>query len=84
MYPPVGVGQTRVCANRDTMVGGRLLLPAGTIVTVPHHTLHNVSFNWDAPDKFLPGEPPSASRLWWYSLCMCSITDCDGVTSILL
>ena len=55
MYPPVGIGQAKVCAARDTRLGG-LLLPAGTLIATPHHTIHNVSFNWDTPQAFLPGE----------------------------
>ena len=55
MYPPVGIGQAKVCAARDTRLGG-LLLPAGTLIATPHHTIHNVSFNWDTPQEFLPGE----------------------------
>ena len=55
MYPPVGIGQAKVCATHDTTLGG-LLLPAGTLIAMPHHSIHNVSFNWDAPHEFLPGE----------------------------
>ena len=55
MYPPVGIGQAKVCANCDTVLGG-LLLPAGTLIATPHHSIHNASFNWDAPQQFLPGE----------------------------
>ena len=56
MYPPVGIGQGRICTSHDTIVGGHLHLPAGTCVAMPHHTIHNASFNWDDHDKFLPGE----------------------------
>ena len=56
MYPPVGIGQGRVCMSHDTVVGGHLRLPAGTCVAMPHHTIHNASFNWDDHDKFLPGK----------------------------
>lgn len=63
MYPPVGIGQGRVCQNHDTIVGGHLHLPAGTCIAMPHHTIHNASFNWDDHDKFLPGEPPTVPSL---------------------
>lgn len=56
MYPPVSIGQPRVCTSHDTIVGGHLYLPAGTFVAMPHHTIQNASFNWDDHDKFLPGE----------------------------
>ena len=56
MYPPVGIGQGRVCTRHDTVVGGHLRLPAGTCIAMPHHTIHNASFNWDDHDKFLPGK----------------------------
>ncbi len=62
MYPPVGIGQARVCASHDTIVGGHLHLPAGTLIAMPHHTIHNVSFNWDLPDKFIPGEQRSPAQ----------------------
>lgn len=38
MYPPVGIGQGRVCQNHDTIVGWHLHLPAGTCIAMPHHT----------------------------------------------
>lgn len=61
MYPPVGIGQARVCASHDTIVGGHLHLPASTFIAMPHHTIHNASFNWDLPDKFMPGEQRSSA-----------------------
>ena len=56
MYPPVAIGQVRVSASHDITLGGRLRLPAGTVMWVPHHAIQNASFNWDQPAKFLPGE----------------------------
>ena len=56
MYPPVGLGQVRVNAKRDlTLAGGRLSIPAGTALWVPHHAMHNAKHNWDRPEEFLPG-----------------------------
>ena len=56
MYPPVGLGQVRVNAKRDlTLAGGRLSIPAGTALWVPHHAMHNAKHNWDRPEDFLPG-----------------------------
>ena len=56
MYPPVGLGQVRVNAKRDlTLAGGRLCIPAGTALWVPHHAMHNAKHNWDHPEEFLPG-----------------------------
>jgi cytochrome P450 len=68
MYPPVAVGQVRVATSHDITLGGRLRLPAGTVMWVPHHAIQNASFNWDQPDKFLPG-----GRSFWpgtWNLCM--------------
>jgi cytochrome P450 len=58
MYPPVAIGQVRISRAHDITLGGRLLIPAGTAIWVPHHAIQNVSFNWDDPDKFKPGERP--------------------------
>ena len=55
MYPPVAFGQMRVSFKHDLVLAGRLTIPKGTLLWVPHHSLQNVSFNWDDPDKFLPG-----------------------------
>lgn len=56
MYPPVGLGQIRVNPKRDlTLAGGRVTLPAGTAVWVPHHAIQNTTHNWDQPEAFLPG-----------------------------
>ncbi|CAL5224619.1 g7335 [Coccomyxa viridis] len=54
MYPPVGIGQIRVAEKHDIVLGGKLHIPAGTIMWIPHHAIQNVSFNWDDHDKFLP------------------------------
>ncbi len=55
MYPPVGIGQIRVSHSHDITLAGRLHIPAGTQIWVPHHAIQNVSFNWDDADKFKPG-----------------------------
>ena len=57
MYPPVGVGQVRVSFQHDLVLAGKLAVPKGTLLWVPHHGLQNVSFNWDEPDRFQPGAP---------------------------
>ncbi|KAK9827618.1 hypothetical protein WJX81_006830 [Elliptochloris bilobata] len=55
MYPPVGLGQIRVNSKRDLILaGGRMSIPAGTALWVPHHAMHNVHHNWDRADDFLP------------------------------
>lgn len=61
MYPPVSVGQVRVSNTHDITLAGRLHIPAGTAIWVPHHAIQNVSFNWDAADKFVPGAQPANS-----------------------
>ncbi len=55
MYPPVAIGQVRVSNTHDITLGGRLHIPAGTAIWVPHHAIQNASFNWDDADKFKPG-----------------------------
>ncbi len=56
MYPPVGLGQVRVCHTHDLMLcGGKLFVPKGTALWVPHHGMHNTKHNWEEPEKFLPG-----------------------------
>ena len=57
MYPPVAIGQLRVSYSHDITLGGQLNVPAGTVLWVPHHSIQNVSFNWDEPQIFQPGEP---------------------------
>ena len=55
MYPPLGIGQLRVCHTHDLrLAGGRVLVPRGTLVWVPHHAMHNAQHNWDEPDAFKP------------------------------
>ncbi|KAK9904844.1 hypothetical protein WJX75_003698 [Coccomyxa subellipsoidea] len=54
MYPPVGIGQLSVSYSHDITLAGRLHIPAGTIIWVPHHAIQNVSFNWDDANKFKP------------------------------
>ena len=34
MYPPVGIGQIRVADKHDIVLGGKLHIPAGTIMWV--------------------------------------------------
>ena len=62
MYPPVAVGQVRINWAQDITLAGRLHLPAGTAVWVPHHAIQNATFNWDDPDRFLPGEASRHDR----------------------
>jgi cytochrome P450 len=55
MYPPVGIGQIRVCHTQDlVLAGGRLTVPRGALVWVPHHAMQNARHNWDDPDTFKP------------------------------
>jgi cytochrome P450 len=55
MYPPVGVGQVRVSHTHDLrLAAGRLVVPRGTLIWVPHHAMHNARHNWDEPDSFRP------------------------------
>ena len=54
MFPPVAIGQVRV-SKTDVTLAGRLLVPAGTLLWVPHLAIQNASFNWDQPNDFLPG-----------------------------
>lgn len=61
MYPPVAIGQVRVSNTHDITLGGRLHIPAGTAIWVPHHAIQNVSFNWDDADMFKPGTPVCVS-----------------------
>ncbi len=56
MYPPVGIGQIRVSQSHDIMLcGGKLAIPRGTLLWVPHHAMHNAAANWDLPAEFRPG-----------------------------
>ena len=55
VYPPVGIGQLRMCHTHDLkLAGGRLFIPRGTLVWVPHHAMQNAQHNWDEPDAFKP------------------------------
>ena len=67
MYPPVGIGQLRVTFKHELVLARKLTVPKGTIMWVPHHALQNVSFNWDDPDKFLPGMSHALTAL--ISIC---------------
>ncbi len=58
MYPPVGGGQMTMSQSRDITLANRLVIPAGTAIWVPHHAIQNVSFNWDQPNTFMPGDLP--------------------------
>ena len=55
MHPAIGVGQLRVCTT-DTDLAGQMMLPAGTVLWMPHHAIQNSRLNWDKPDSFLPGQ----------------------------
>lgn len=61
MYPPVGIGQMRE-ALTDVTIAGKLKIPKGTIVWVPHYGIQNTILNWDEPDKFIPGANGSMPR----------------------
>ena len=55
LFPPVAAGQVRVAPTDLTLAGGRLVVPRGTMLWVPHHSLHNTKFNWgDDVDEFKP------------------------------
>ena len=48
--------QIRISNKVDLVLGGgRLVIPRGTIVWVPHHAMHNSIHYWDRPNEFLPG-----------------------------
>ncbi len=64
MYPPVAIGQIRVNARRDVVLAGRLTLPRGTAVWVPHAALHMAAFNWAQPEAFLPGPHDTSPAEW--------------------
>lgn len=56
MYPPVGVGQIRISHTHDLVLcGGKLTVPSGTLLWVPHHAIQNTTLNWDHPEEFQPG-----------------------------
>ena len=54
MYPPVGAGQVRISDRDLSLANGRLFVPAGTMLWVPHHSLQNTTHNWEEPEKFQP------------------------------
>jgi cytochrome P450 len=54
MYPPVGAGQVRISDRDLSLANGRLFVPAGTMLWVPHHSLQNATHNWEEPEKFVP------------------------------
>lgn len=63
LYPPVGIGQIRVSRRHDMTLAGKLHLPRGTMLWVPHHAIQNTSFNWDYPDQFVPGALGAAAEM---------------------
>ncbi len=67
MYPPVALGQLRISSS-DFALGAKLVIPAGAIMWIPHHSVQNVSFNWDQPEEFLPGEMQKGSETYKLSL----------------
>ena len=54
MYPPVGAGQVRISDRDLSLANGRLFVPAGTMLWVPHHSLQNAEHNWEEPERFIP------------------------------
>lgn len=54
MYPPVGAGQVRVSDRDLSLADGRLFVPAGTMLWVPHHSLQNAAHSWEEPERFAP------------------------------
>ena len=69
LFPPVAAGQVRVADTDLTLAGGRLVVPRGTMLWVPHHALHNTTFNWGAdvddfkPDRWLAPGAEYAAKL---------------------
>lgn len=71
MYPPVGIGQIRVSHSHDLVLcGGKLAIPRGTLLWVPHHAMHNAAANWDFPAKFCPGRQLNFSLCHTIMQCM--------------
>ena len=66
MYPPVGIGQLRQ-AQQDVSLAGKLSIPKGTVVWIPHYGMHNARHNWEAPEKFDPGLHQTPA--WQTSCC---------------
>ena len=55
LFPPVATGQVRVAPTDLTLAGGRVVVPRGTMLWVPHHSLHNTKHNWgEDVDDFVP------------------------------
>ena len=55
MYPPVGVGQVRE-AMTDVNLAGKLSIPKGVLIWVPHLAMHTCKHNWEEPHVFNPGK----------------------------
>ncbi len=54
LFPPVAAGQVRVSQQDLSLAGGRLFVPKGTMLWVPHHGLQNAVHNWERPEAFEP------------------------------
>ena len=54
LFPPVAAGQVRVSQQDLSLAGGRLFVPKGTMLWVPHHALQNAVHNWERPEAFEP------------------------------
>ena len=54
LFPPVAAGQVRVSPQDLSLAGGRLFVPKGAMVWVPHHAIQNAVHNWDEPEAFQP------------------------------
>lgn len=67
MYPPVGFGQVRQ-ALRDVTLAGKLRIPKGVIVWVPHYGIQNTIHNWEEPNKFVPGALMSSLKYCFEAL----------------
>ena len=77
LYPPVGIGQIRVCHTQDlALAGGRLTVPRGALVWVPHLAMQTAAHNWGSdgqefkPERWLVPGCEYADRLTmpqeWY------------------
>jgi cytochrome P450 len=58
IYPVVAVGTLRCCSHDAELVGGRYDVPAGTMLWMPFHAIHNTSANWDDVKTFTPVRRP--------------------------
>ncbi|KAK9819693.1 hypothetical protein WJX72_001295 [[Myrmecia] bisecta] len=54
MFPAVGTGTTRLNPKRDVLLGGKILIPKGSLIWMPTHAIQNSTSNWESPDEFLP------------------------------